>query len=797
VIDDLRFAARLFTRAPASTLVALVTLSIAIAANAVLFSAVHAVLLRPLPYDRAHELFVVCSTYQGVRREFASFTDFVDWRVQSRGFTHMAAIRGADASLTTPDGPEHLGGAAVSRDFFALFGVRPFLGRAFLDSEHLPDRGRVVVLSHGLWRRRFGSDPGAVGRSVLLDGEPHTVIGVLPAGFAFPDDAELWWPLTMTASDAARRGDLVRVVGRMRAGVPPGQAQAELAAVARELEQRHPNTNAGWGVELVSLQSKSTEDVRRTLLALWGAVASVLLIASANISIMLLARGIRRAPELAVRAALGAGRGRLVRQMLSESALLGILGGIGGVVVANWGVAAVRAYGPGQPGRFAGVGLDLPVLAFTAALTLGTGLFMGLVPVMSMLRRDLHGALRQGGLSMASSAGHTFHLRALALVQVVVSLVLLAGAGLMIRTLQRLHAVDLGFNPDRLLTFYVSLPERRYPNEGQVLAFFDGMLDRLRALPAVEAVSAINALYIHWGHAYVFPVLVDGRLAPDRSTPPDTHVRIVHPDIHRVLQIPIRRGRSLVPPARGAAPPGVVVNEAMARRYFGHENPVGRRISFGSDGAVWHEIVGVFGDVRQRGLDTDVAPEVHVPYEGSPAQMAILVRTSSNEVALVPTIRAEVEALDPNLPIAYVQTMDEVLARSLAPRRFGMRLLSAFAAVSLLLTAIGLHGVVTAIVTGRTREMAVRLALGASPRRLVWTAVVEMISIVLGAVMVGIAIAHAATRFLDPLLFGVPRTDAATYGAAVATLMVVALISAYAPARRLARVDPAVALRST
>lgn len=800
VIQDLQYAARMFRRAPAFASVAILTLSLSIGANSTLFSVINAVLLRPLPFERPEQLYVVCSTYQGVRREFTSFSDFADWRVRSRAFTQMAAIRGGGADVTTPEGAEFLDGAAVSQDFFGLFAVQPFLGRTFLAAEHRPGQGGVVILSHGVWLRRFGGNPDVIGTSVVLDGEPHTVVGVLPPGFAFPDSAELWRPLTLTASDAGRRTDIVRVIARLRPDIAPAQAQAELARIARQLEQRYPNTNANWGVELVSLDAKSTEDVRRTLLALWGAVACVLLIACANIGIILLSRGIRRTPELAVRAALGAGRGRVARQLFTESILLGLLGGIGSIFVATWGIVALRAFASAHIPRLHGIGLDLPVLIFTACLSLGTGLLTGIVPVWRIMRSDLHGALREGGFSASPSRRQHRVMRLLATAQVLVSLVLLIGAGLMIRTLERLHAVHLGFNPDRLLTFYVSLPDAHYREQADVRAFFRELLEHVRAVPGVRSASAINALYIHWSDAIVMPVLIEGRPLPDRSHPADTHIRIVDPEIHRVLQIPILRGRSFTAQDGTDAPRSAVINEAMMRRYFAHENPIGRRISvffFAPGGPIWHQIVGVVGDVRQKGLDRDVFPEIQIPYTQSATwQMAILVRTVIEPLAVAPSIRAKVQALDPNLPMTFIQTMEDVLAKSMADRRFGMRLLSAFASMALILTAIGLCGVMAAAVSDRRREIAVRLALGASAPRVVWMVVGQLLAVALAGVTAGMLVALGATRYLEPLLFGVPRTDPATYGTTAAILVMVTLVSSYLPARRVTRVDPVTTLRS-
>jgi putative ABC transport system permease protein len=789
----------MFRRAPSFYGVAILTLSLCIGANSALFSVIDAVLLRPLPFERADELYVLSSTYQGTRREFTSIDDFSEWRARGRAFSHVAAVRGDGASVTTPGGAEYLAGAAVSEDFFAMFGVQPVLGRAFTAAEYRPGQRPVAILGHDGWLRRFAGDPSVVGSTVVLAGEPHIIVGVLPRGFAFPDGVDVWRPLTLVPSAANLRADLVRVVARRRTDVSPRQAQAELTAIARELEQRRPATNAQWGAQMTPLQAKSTEDVRRTLLALWGAVGCVLLIACANVGIMLLSRGIGRTSELAVRAALGADRGRVVRQLLTESMLIGACGGAGGLLAAAWGLFALRAIASTQTTRFCGAGIDLPVLLFTTALSLGTGLLVGLVPVWRISRSDLHGLLRGAGGSGFGGLRHHHLMRLLAAAQIAISLVLLIGAGLMIGTLARLQAVNLGFDADRLLTFYVSLPERRYAGDPQVRAFYERLLERVRALPGVRSASAINALYIHWSNAYVVPVTVEGRPAPGGPAPPDTHVRIVDAEIHRVLRIPILRGRSFTARDGPDAPPVVVINESMAKRYFAGENPIGHRISVLSDAGrpLWTEIVGVVGDVRQRGLDADVFPEIEMPYAQSPlATMAIVVRAAGEPSALAPAIRGQVQAMDRDLPLMQVQTMEDVLAASTANRRTGMRLLSAFAAAALILTALGLYGVMAAAVGDRAREIAVRLALGALPSDVVRMVVGRMAGVAAAGVSAGAIIALGATRALEPLLFGVPRTSPAVYGSTAAILAAIALVSSYLPARRAAHLDPAAALRS-
>lgn len=791
---ELRDAARRLSRGPLFAGVAVLTLSLSIGANGALFSMIEGVLLRPLPFERAEELYTISSTFQGARREFTSFSDFTDWRAESRAFQQMAAVRGEGASISTPHGAEYLQGAAVSEDFFALVRVQPFLGRAFRPDEHQPGQGGVAVLSHRAWRRLFGGDSAVVGASVRLAGDPHVIVGVAPAGFDFPEGADFWRPLTLVASDANRRVDIVRVVGRLRSGMPVSVAQGELTAVAERLATHHPGSNAGRGVELVSLGVKSTEHVRRTLLGVWGAVACVLLMACTNIGIMLLARGTRRESELAIRAVLGASRGRVVRQLLTEGALLGGLGGLGGILVAHWGIALLRSLAPAHVPRLDTIGLGLPVMLFTGLLAVSSGLLVGLVPAWRVGRLDLMSALRAGAVPSPKTA-----LRAFSVLQVVVSVVLLAGAGLMVQTLGRLQAVPLGFDPDRLLTFYVALPGADYREDAQRRAFFGELLERIRAQAGVRSASAINAFYVHWGNAYVVPVLVEGRPTPERSRPPETHVRIVEPDIHRVLEVPILRGRSFTSTDGAATPAPAVINETMAKRHFGTEDPIGRRISVLSsrDGPIWQEIVGVVGDVRQVGLDTDVAPEVQVPYAQTPVgQMAILVRTSGDPLALVPTMRTVVQTLDPNLPLLFSQTMDETLARSLEGRRFGMRLLSIFSGVALLLAVIGIYAVMSDVVRSRLREMSVRLVLGATPSGVVAMILGQTLTLAVTGVGIGLLLALGATRYLEPLLFGLSHTDALVHGQAVAILLVASLLGGGLAARRVMRLDPASVLKS-
>lgn len=785
LLQDARFAARAFLKSRTFTAVAILTLSLCIGANSALFSVVDAVLLRPLPYEEAGQLYSVRNTYQGLRREYVSYSDFAAWRDGVRSFSHVAATYGDAASMTTPSGPEYLLGADVSEDFFRLFRVTPPLGRTFLASEHRRGQEQVVILANELWVRRFGANPSVIGTSVLLDGEPNTVVGVMPAGFAFPAEAEFWRPLRLT-----RSAPVLRVIARLRPRATAADAHAELTEVSRQLEGVQPERNADWGVALTPLLARSTEGVRVTLLALWGAVACVLFIGCANIGILLLSRGLRRGPELALRLALGARRGRIVRQLFTESVLLGVLGGVGGVLVAKWSIGLIRAFAPTETPRLQSVSLDLPVLLYTLAISLGAGLLAGIAPAWKVIRLDPRG-LRGGAPS--TSLRHR-GMSILAMGQVVLSLVLLVGAGLMIRTLERLHAVDLGFKPDHLLTFYVSLPEREYGDEARQRGFYQDLLERVRALPGVQSAAAINALFIHWGNAIVVPVAVEGRPAPDPSRPPDTHIRLVDPDIHRVLHIPLVRGRYLTTDDGRSGSLAVVINETMAERYFPGEDAIGHRVLVPPG---WSEIVGIVGDVRQRGLDADVQPEVQAPITQSAiSTMAILVRTEGDPTALLPALRAQVQALDHNLPLTYIQTMDDVVAKSLAGRRFGMRLLSVFAVLALVLTGVGIYAVMATATQQRNHEIAVRLALGASRLRVLTTVVGQMAVLAFAGVVLGSAVALAGTRFLEPLLFGVQRADLMTYTVTGSLLAAVAVASCYLPVRRATRLDPTAILRA-
>lgn len=798
VWQDLRFSWRTLKRSPLVSGVSLVTLALAIGATGTVFGAVYATLLRPLPFEDGHQLYAVNSTYQGARREFVSLADMADWRAQSRAFSHMAAIVGEDFSITTPMGPEYLIGARVSEDFFELFGMKALLGRGFAEAEHRPGRGRAVVLSHGLWVRRFGADPTVIGSVVELDGEANTVVGVLSAGAVFPEGAELWRPLASPTSGANRRARVARGFARKRPEVSLAAAQAELAEIGRRLEQQYPASNAKWGAELFLLSKKAIENVEPALLALSAAVVCVLLIACANIGIMLLSIGRRREAEFATRAAIGAGRGRLVGQVLRETALLGLLGGVGGILLAAWGLVAIRTAAPAGLLRPDEIGLNLPVFAFTAVLSIGTGMVIGVVPALWVARSDPNRMLKDSSLAISAGSRQHVYMRCLAAAQIAASVVLLTTAGLMVRTLQHLHSVELGFNPERLLTFYVALPDAIYRDDTRVQAFYDELLTRLRALPGVDAVSSVNALYVHWSDAIVFPVRVAGAASRPDAGVPDTHLRIVDPDIHRVLQIPVLRGRALTRSDGPGTPLVAVVTQRMAQRDFPNQDPLGHRIALGPSSAdpVWYEIVGIVGDVMQRGPGGEAFAEVQIPFAQSPmGQMAVLVKTARDPASAVSAVRDVLHSIDPDLPMTRVQTMDDVVGKSLATRTFATNVMSAFAAMALLLSAIGLYAVMAATVGAKSREIAVRIAFGASPRHVVAAVVGQACVVAAIGMVIGVTVALGATRYLESQLVGVSPVDPVTFGLTLLVLSCVALAGAYLPAKHMSRIDVAATLR--
>ncbi|MGH8629557.1 MAG: ABC transporter permease, partial [Burkholderiales bacterium] len=671
--QDLKYGARQLLRSPGFTVVAVLTLALGIGANTSIFSVVNGVLLRPLAYDDPDRIIVVWGKHPQIGREAASLPDFVDWRAQNSSFESMAGAARRFLTLTGGDEPERLLATLVTGDFFEVLRVRPILGRGFLPEEDRPGAGRVVLMGHGLWQRRFGSDPNIVGRTLTLNGELYTVVGVAPPHLQLLSSTELWAPLARDPAPAERRNDFLFVAGRLKPGVTLEQARADMVAITARLEQQYPTTNTGWSADLVPLHEQIVGGVRTSLLVLLGAVGFVLLIACVNVANLMLARAGTRGREIAIRTALGAGRLRLVRQLLTESLLLAVLGGGVGLLLAVWGVAALASVSvPGIP-RLGDVQVDATVLGFVALLSVLTGILFGLVPALQAARPDVNASLKEGGRGDAGSLGRHRFRSALVVAEVALSLVLLIGAGLMIRSIHRLANLQTNFNRDHLLTLQLTLPQKRYPGAAELGVFYQQLLERVRALPGVSSATTLTPLPLTGGGNF-WSFSVAGRPAPPPGEVQDASIVFVGEQTVETLQIPLLQGRLYSEAEARNAEPVALINQSLAKRYFSEGGAVGQRITFGdpqAPGAQWLTIIGVVGDIRQEPGKREVYPEV---FTLSPQPtMALVLRTALDDpLSLAPSVRSAVRELDRDLPVSNVRTMDEVLARVLAPRRYSM-----------------------------------------------------------------------------------------------------------------------------
>ena len=797
-LRDMRHAVRLFWKRPGFTLVVVMTLALGIGANTILFSLVNSVLLNPLPYAAPERLVFVAVHREGEFYNGASFDDYKDFRERTRSFAQLAAVSPQwTLTLTGVSEPQNLRGLFASSNLFAALGVAPARGRAFGAEEDRANAGRVVVISHGLWQRQFGGGADVLGKSLALDGEPHAIVGVMPAGFQFFDEADLWVPLAHNpAIGRGRNVRLLSIFGRLGEGVTREQAESEIVSVAARLESEYAATNKGFSARLVPLHEHVTGDVRPTLLVLLAAVGLVLLIACANVANLTLARAASRRREFAVRAALGAGRFALTRQVLTESLLLGAAGGAVGLLLAVWGVDLLLSVGPENIPRRAEIGIDSRVLAFTSAVSLLTGALFGLAPALRASRAELGDALKSG--ARAGESPRSARLRsALVVSEVALSIMLVAGAGLLARSFVRLLDVNPGFRPDNLVSLGVILPQSSYPRPEQRAEFYRRLEERLRALPGVESVGAVTRLPLHQAGNITSTLVVEGRPAPE-GAPPEVDFRRASPDYFRTMGVPLVAGRAFVERDATDAQPVAVVNEAMARRHWPGESALGKRIKLGAnpDASPWITVVGVVGNVRHLGLDSEPRPEVYRHLLTSPpTSPVVVVSTNGDPRGLIPTLRGAVRELDRDLPAATARTMDEIIARSVAERRFLMALLGVFAAVALALAAVGIYGVVSNSVAQRTHEIGVRMALGATRGNVLRLVIAQGMTPALAGLALGLAGALALTRVMRGLLFGVGARDPVTLASAALLLAAVALLACYVPARRATRIDPMEALR--
>ncbi|HKG92852.1 MAG TPA: ABC transporter permease [Gemmatimonadaceae bacterium] len=815
IVQDLRYAARTLVRQRGFTAVALLALALGIGANTAIYSVVHAVLFRPLPFESPGRLVEVRTLLvkQGERIR-ASGPDAADWRARNRSFTDVAAHTGTGFTLTGRGEPETFIGQLVSPQLFQILGVRALLGRTLLPGEDSLGRERVVVLSNALWRRRFGADPAVVGQPITLNGHSYTVVGVMPPRFVYPTERyQLWVPLSFQTPElrdwGGRGTHFLQVLARLRPGVTIEQAGSDMAAVTAGLRAQYPD-NDNVGADVVSLEESLLGGVRRALLVLLGAVGFVLLVACANVANLLLARATARRREMAVRAALGASAGRIARQLLTESVLLAAAGGAVGLALATWGVQAMVALLPaGAVPRIDQVGVDGQVLAYSLVASLATGLLFGLAPALAGAGVDLGETLKSGGRGGAGvGRGATARLRrALVIAEVALSIVLLVGAGLAARSFVALAAVDPGFRAGGVMTMRTMLTEQRYPELARVRTFYGEALRRIEAQPWVEAAAVTTHLPMA-GDNWENGIAIEGRQTRGSADGAVAGVRAISPHYFRAVGTALRAGR---PPAEtdvAGAPPVVVVNEELARRYWSGARPadvVGRRLKLADDpDEPWFTVVGVAADVKHEGLGAETRPELYVPYAQFPEWalriagrgMVFAVRSSADPATVERGVRQEVAALDPALPLSDVRPLATLVADSVAQPRFRTVLLAAFALLAVSLAAVGVYGVIAYAVAQRTRELGVRMALGAGRPQVVRLVVGEGLGLAAWGVAVGLAAALAATRTLRGLLYATSPTDPATFAAVSLLVLAVAVIAAYLPARRAARVDPMVALRS-
>ena len=815
---ELRFALRQLRKSPGFTLVAVLTLAIGIGANAALFSVVHGVLLKPLPFPNPDQLVVLGSADKRDGRApgaagLVSYPDFTDFRAQNTTLAHLAAYRERTFALGGIAEAQSLRGAVVSAGLFEALAVQPKLGRTFSRDEEAPGggpAGYTAIISYGLWQQQFKGSPAVLGALVNLDGRPHTIVGVMPAGFQFPIQADPNDVYVTTGYDALRDGDedlpmteqrgnhSYQAVARLKPGVALEQAAAELRTIAAALEKQHPDTNTHVTAALLPLHANMVGDVSGALYVLFGAVACVLLIAGANVANLLLARATVRAKEIAIRSALGASRARIIRQLLAESLILSALGGAAGLLIAAWGTDLLVSIVPSSIPRAASIQVDSVVLTFTFVVAVATGVLFGLAPALQASRRDVRESLSESGRGSVGDARHRLR-SALVISEVALALLLLTAAGLLLQSFARLSHVDPGFKTDRLLTAIVALPGGAYPQTESIARFYEQLLPRIKALPGVENASTIYPLPVS-NNVMTTSFDIEERPMPAGQRP-DSAVRIAGVDFFATAGIPLLRGRLFNEHDRRGAREVIIVNARFAEQFFPGQDVIGKRIQPGITAEAGEppvrEIVGVVGNIKTKSLSAEFAPEMYVPSgQFRTASAALLIRTATADpAALTPAIRGELARLDVNVPLIRARTFDEHIARSVARPRFNALLLTMFAAVALLLTAMGIYGVMAYSVAQRRQEIGIRMALGAQKLDVLRLVVGGAMKLTAAGVLIGLAAAFALTRLLETLLFGVKPFDALTIASVAFLLCLIALVACWVPARRAAGVNPLVALR--
>jgi putative ABC transport system permease protein len=799
LLQDLRYGVRMLAKAPGVTVLALLALAFGIGANTAIFSVVNTVLLRPLPFRDTDCLLKIALVHEQLGARGSSFSpaDLLDFRVQNQGNLELATFATNFFNYSGGEAAEQVRGAWTTANFVSVLGVPPLLGRGFLPHEDKPDAERVVMISESFWRNRFNSDPQIIGRPITLSGRQYSIVGVMPARFEFPNSEVQLWTAQQLEPPTRRGPYYMHGVLRFPASMSLEQVRAELAQIAARVKAATPELPPGYGYVSIPLSEYLVGDVRPALLVLLGAVGLVLLIASLNVANLLLSRAAAREKEISIRAALGASRGRIVRQFLTENLLLALAGGVAGLLLSFWGIDLLRAFGPNDVPRLQDVTVDRWVLGWTALISLGSGILFGLAPAWHGTRMDLKSSLKEGGRSASESAGARRVRSFLVVTEIALAMMLLVSAGLLIRSFVQLQQVRPGFNAQQLLTMQVPLPRAKYPENPQVLSFYDRLLTQVRAVPGVRS-AAISTSLPPNGLQISDTFNLEGILALEESKSPLASVLFTSPGYFRTLGVPILQGRDFTERDNTGAPLTVIINETLARKYYGKENPIGKRLKGGGTDRTsnpWMEIVGVVGDVKYEGLDIPTAPAYYMPFLQNPIRgMNLVVSASLTPAALTSAVRAEVRNIDPEIPVARVSTMEKLIDESVAQPRFRTFLIGIFSAVAMLLAAIGIYGVVAYSVSQRTHEIGIRMAVGAQRGDVLRMVVRQGMRLTLVGVVLGVIGALALTRLTANLLFGVGATDPVTFAAISILLICVALLASYIPARRAARLDPMTAL---
>jgi putative ABC transport system permease protein len=796
LVQDLRYGVRMLLKKPGFTVIAVITLALGIGANASIFSVVNAALLRPLPYDHAEQLVMVYARTKSEMRNSVSWPELRDWQAQNQSFAHLAAFVPQSVNLTGRAEPGRLIGGFITANFFDLLGVKPALGRALHKGEDEAGAERVAVVNHVVWRDRFGADPNLIGQTLTLNGQLFTVVGIMPEGFRSPySEVDIWLPIqTHPSFSPERKANGLEVMGRLKSGVTLPQAQAEMATIAAGLSQQYPETNSGRGVNLIALQSLLVEGLKRNLMILFAAVGFVLLIACANVANLMLSRAVTRQREMALRAALGASRLRIVRQILTESLMLSLLGGALGLLLGKWGMDALATNSAVTLPPGVTVSLDVYVFGFTFSLTLLTGAIFGLLPALRLSRVDLHSTLKEGGQAVGNGARGNRVRDVLVVVQVALALILLVGAGLMIRTFLNLIGSDPGFDAKNLLTLEYRVPRTQYPTAEQQWHFHEQVIANVKALPGVESAATIFTIP-HGAEIGTTTFALPDRAAPPEGQLPKAQTNRADQYYFQTMGIQLRQGRVFNGQDQLGTPPVVVINQTMARRFWPNEDAVGKQVDVHSP-KLTATVIGVVADVKNNSLDEPEQPQLYLSFAQNPHIFAsLVVRTNGEALGFSNAVRGAIWAVDKDQPVWKVRTMEWLLARSIGSQRLVMQLLALLSLLAMTLAAVGIYGVLSYSVSQQTRDIGVRLALGAQPRDILQLVLKHGLALALAGVGIGLVGSLAITRLLSGMLYGVTATDPLTFVGIVFLLTIVALLACWIPARRATKVDPMVALR--